>query len=239
MHPAVPKVEAERLDDVRDSDGTPRMTPDEKLLLAKVDEAFAVATAKVASIQASIQAKLSDMRPNVKEEFEFEFPTAGLGIGIRADNDDDDNDSSIHTYYSYGISGSPPELPGGYRCMNLYGYDESNHTFLVWFRNWIHDGDGQEIIDELLWVTRDKLPNNNWLVLADREKDETLQHLAQFGSSLTSFDKYSYAASLMEKSIAAMKRSDVRSLVCKECDKKKLSVKACRKRKSRREVIIR
>jgi len=231
------KMQAERLDNVRDRVGTPKMTRDEKFLLATVNRAYDSVAAKVALIQA----ELSVTRPEVKEvpTFEFEYPRTS-GWGIRTD----DECSSVATYDSYGIGGSPeyPEENGcAVRCMNLYAYDELNDTFLVWNRKWILDG--EEILDELLWVTREQLPNNNWGRLAEIEKGETLianQHRANFGlPSLTSFDKYCYAAALMEKSLAAMKRSDVRHLVCKECDKQKLSVKACRKRKSRREVIIR
>ena len=230
------KIEAERLDNVRDRDGQARMTRDEKFLLGTVNKAYASASAKVRLIQS----QLSVTRPKVKEvpTFEFEYPrTSGLRIMT---NDDDD---SVHTYASYGNCGSPEykEENGFMRCMNLYSYDELNEMFLVWFRKWILDG--EQIIDELLWVTREQLPNNNWVRLAEIEEGETRianRLRVECGlPPLTSTDKYSYAAALMEQSLAAMKRSDVRYLVCKECDKKKLSVKACRKRKSRREVIIR
>jgi hypothetical protein len=231
------KVEAERLDNVRDSVKTPRMTRDEKFLLATVNKAYASAAEKVSLIEAKFS-----VTPKVTEvpTFEFEYPRTP-GLRIRADDDDDC--SSVRTYDSYGNGGSP-EYPGenvSVRCMNLYSYDELNNTFLVWNRKWILDGD--EILDQLLWVTREELPNKHWGRLAEIEKAETLianRHRAGFGlPSLTSFDKYSYAAALMEKSIAAMKRSDVRYLVCKECDKKKLTVKAARRRSTRRTVIIR
>jgi hypothetical protein len=234
------KIEAERLDNVRIRDGQARMTRDEKFLLGTVNKAYASASAKVALIQS----QLSATRPKVKEvpTFEFEFPRTS-GLRIMTNDDDDDSSSSVHTYASYGNCGSPEytEENGFMRCMNLYSYDELNDKFLVWFRKWILDG--EEILDELLWVTREQLPNNNWVRLAEIEKGETRlanQLRVECGlPPMTSFDKYSYAAALMEQSLAAMKRSDVRYLVCKECDKKKLSVKACRKRKSRREVIIR
>jgi hypothetical protein len=229
------KVEAERLDNVRDHADQPRMTRDEKFLLATVNRAYDSVEAKVELIQAKLSL------PREGPTLEIQYPTPS---GLRIQTYDEDDCSSIKTYDSYGIGGSPeyPEENGcAVRCMNLYAYDGVNDTFLVWNRKWILEG--EEILDELLWVTREQLPNNNWVGLAEREKVETLlatYHRALFGlPPLTSFDKYSYAAALMEKSLAAMKRSDVRNLVCKECDKKTLSVKACRKRKSRREVIIR